>query len=128
MSAQMISVRPPHLSPLPRPHVFLRPSKDIVIRNICFKIFVVASIVLAAVVVIAGILALMATKGALPGGMDSVSRLGVIGEVNSYVLMGGGISLFVIGILAWSCQLRKENLLEASLAKKNLSRSSNRSH
>jgi hypothetical protein len=89
----------------------------------CFKIFVVASIVLAAIVVIAGILALMATKGALPGGMDSVSKLGVIGEVNSYVLMGGGISLFVIGILAWSCQLRKESLLEARLAQKSLSRS-----
>jgi hypothetical protein len=90
-------------------------AKDMSTKDICFKIFVVASIVLAAIVVVAGILALMASKGALPGTMDSISKLSVIGEVNSYVMLGGGTVLFVLGILAWSCQLRKENMQSLEL-------------
>lgn len=78
-------------------------------KDICFKIFIVATIVLATLVVVIGILALMAVKGALPVGFKAISNLNLIGEVNSYVMVGGGITLFVLGILAWYCQIRKEN-------------------
>ena len=82
---------------------------DLLTKDLCFKIFIVVSIFLAAVVVITGILALMASKGALPTSMSAIAKLSVIGEVNSYVMLSGGIILFVLGVVSWSCHLRKEN-------------------
>lgn len=79
------------------------------LTSLCFKIFVVIAIVIAAVTVIVGILALMVAKGGIPGGMGSINKLAVIGEVNSYVMICAGCGLFIIGILAWSCHLSKEN-------------------
>ncbi|HEY4831777.1 MAG TPA: hypothetical protein VIH61_04365 [Waddliaceae bacterium] len=96
------------------PHTALRRSNDVAPKGVCFKIFIVATIVLATIVVVTGILALMVCKGALPSKMTSVASLYVIGEVNSYGMLGGGIALFVLGILAWSCHLKKENQLELS--------------
>jgi hypothetical protein len=86
-----------------------KPFQDNGAKGICFKIFVIASIILAAITAVVGVLALLASKGALTGRMSSISDLSVIGEVNSYVMLSGGIALFVLGILAWSCQLKREN-------------------
>jgi hypothetical protein len=73
---------------------------------LCFKIFLVVTIVLAAITVIIGIIALLAVKGAIPGEVSN--PLSVIGEVNSYVMIGGGALLFVLGMLTWCCRLHKE--------------------
>jgi hypothetical protein len=78
-----------------------------IFKNLCFKIFIVVSVFLAAIVVIVGILSLMASKG-LVTGMPSISKLSVIGEANSYVMLCGGIALFVFSILSWSVHLKKE--------------------
>ena len=80
-------------------------------ENICFKIFVVATIILAAVVVVAGILALMASKGTLPFGWEPFSKMKIIGELNSYLMIGGGISLLFLGLFSWNFQIRKEKKL-----------------
>jgi hypothetical protein len=80
---------------------------DSVATDICFKIFVIATTVLAVAVVVIGVLALMASKGLLSH-MSSVAKLSAIGEVNSYVMIGGGIALFILGILSWGYHLKKE--------------------
>lgn len=90
-------------------------AKELAKTDLCVKIFIVASIVLAAIAIVAGILALMASKGTLPNGMSAITHLSTIGEVNSYVMLGGGIVLFVLGILAWSCQLQDETARERRL-------------
>jgi hypothetical protein len=78
-------------------------------KDICIKIFIVVTVFLAAAVIVTGILALMAVKGIYPSGMEFIAKLGVIGEINSYMMACGGIALLILGIFAWSCQLRKEN-------------------
>lgn len=82
---------------------------DLRLTDLSFKIFVVVAVVLAAIIVIVGILALMAVKGAIPG---DPHPLKAIGELNSFVLISGGAFLFVLGILAWSCQLYKESQMQ----------------
>ncbi len=76
--------------------------------NLCFRVFIVVSIVLALVVVVTAILAIMASKGLFPDAMASIHKLSVIGEVNSYVMLGGGLSLFILGVVAYSCLLFKQ--------------------
>lgn len=93
-------------TPLHRPRSLSIKPDPAPLTNLCFKIFVVVAVVLAAVTVIVGILALMAVKGAIPG--EQINPLSVIGEVNSYVMISGGALLFILGLLAWSCQLHKE--------------------
>ena len=78
-------------------------------QDIGFKIFVVVTVVLASIIAVVGILALCASKGFIPSGMGSIEKLTLIGEVNSYVMIGAGIGLFVLGILAWGCHLNKES-------------------
>ena len=79
---------------------------DLRLTDLCFKVFVVVAVVLAAIVVIVGVLALMAGKGAIPGDHHPLKA---IGELNSFVMISGGAFLFVLGVLAWSCQLFKES-------------------
>ena len=94
---------PPESGPLSASLLFEESNRDI-----CFKIFVVVTIILATVIVVVGILALMAARGALPAGMGPILKLNVIGEVNSFVMLGGGIVLFILGMLAWSYHFKKE--------------------
>ncbi len=78
--------------------------------SLCFKFFVVVTVVLAVVLVIIGILALMASRGWMP--TDTANNLSTIGEVNSFVMISGGCLLFLLGLLAWSCQIHKDNFLQ----------------
>jgi len=81
-------------------------------RSICLKAFVIFVIVIGAVALVTGVLALLASKGVLPSSVNSLMQLAKIGEVNSYLMICGGFSLFVLGIVAWTCHLRKEHLAE----------------
>ena len=105
----MFSKRSTHFiqpqTPLHQPSTVVKPV-DLRLTDLCFKVFVVVAVVLAAIVVIVGILALMAAKGAIPGDPPSLKG---IGELNSFVMISGGAFLFVLGLLAWSCQLFKES-------------------
>lgn len=113
----MASVRLPSHSRLKSTH-FIHPTTplhghstvsqqvNLKLTDLCFKVFVIVAIVLAAIIVIVGVLALMAAKGAIPGAPNPLNK---IGEFNSFVMIGGGAFLFVLGILAWSCQLYKES-------------------
>lgn len=72
-------------------------------KNLAFRIFVVISIIFAALLVIAGVLALMATQEALPSSLSSIVKLAVMGEANSAVMIAGGCALFAFAIFAWKC-------------------------
>lgn len=69
-------------------------------NTVCIKVFNVVTIILAAIVMTAGILALLTSKGIFPPDM-SVNNLKVIGEVNSYMMTLGGVALFTLGLIAW---------------------------
>jgi hypothetical protein len=88
--------------------------REVLKKDICFKIFTIVTILLAAVAIIAGSLALMASKGTLPPSIYSLNKLSVIGEANSFVMLGGGIILFILGVLAWSLHLKKESQLRGT--------------
>ncbi len=75
-------------------------------RNICLKAFVIFVVVIGAIALVTGVLSLLASNGVLPHGMNSIAVLAQIGMVNSSLMAGGGLSLFVFGLVAWACQHR----------------------
>jgi len=82
-------------------------NEEFFFKDLCFKIFIIFSTVLAAVVIIVGILALMACKGLVPV-LTGITQLSVIGTANSYVMICSGIALFVLGVLSWGFHLKNE--------------------
>lgn len=95
-SAYLINPLTPH-----RPSSGTLSDNEQVLSSLTFKVGIVGALILAAITITAGVLALMVSKGGLPSGMNSVNHLRVIGEVNSYVMICAGIGLFVISMLAW---------------------------
>jgi hypothetical protein len=100
MSSHSISMRPspPLLTPFQEPRQ----------KDICFKVFVVASVFLAAVIVTVGVLALLASQGSIPPNLSAIGKFSVIGVPNSYMMIAAGIALFILGIASWICHLSKE--------------------
>lgn len=77
-------------------------------RSICLKAFVIFTIVMGAIILVTGILSLVASRGAIPPNVNSLTELAKIGEVDASVMVGGGFVLFVLGIVSWTCHLHKE--------------------
>lgn len=78
-------------------------------RSLCLKTFVIFVIVIGAIALVTGVLALLAVKGVLPHNINSMAQLAKIGEVNSALMTGAGFLLFALGIVAWTCHVHKEN-------------------
>jgi uncharacterized membrane protein len=75
--------------------------------RICMKIFIISTMVTAVALCTTGILACMVYKGMFTG-MVGLNALCVIGEINSYGMMIGGVVLFVLSVFAWACHLKQE--------------------
>ena len=86
-------------------------------RNICLKAFVVFVVVIGAIALVTGVLSLLASNGVLPHSMNSITVLAQIGMVNSSLMAGGGLALFLFGIVAWACQHRN---MDSEPARRNL--------
>lgn len=78
------------------------------IRNICLKGFVILVIAIGAIACITGFLSLLASQGILPNGFNSLIYLAKVGTVNSILMITGGFLFFVLGIVAWTCNLLRE--------------------
>lgn len=80
--------------------------------NICLKTFVIFVIFLGALSLVTGVLALLASQGSLPSGINSISNLTRIGIVNSSLMIGGGIIIFLMGVAAWTCHLHRTRVVQ----------------
>lgn len=83
-------------------------AKDNPPKSICFKVFVVVSVLLAVIAIITSALAILGYNGVISG-LNSIGQLLKIGEVNSYLMLTAGTIMFAISLVAWVCHLKKEN-------------------
>ncbi|MCC5832333.1 MAG: hypothetical protein JJU12_04745 [Chlamydiales bacterium] len=70
----------------------------------------ISVIFLGAIALVTGVLALLASQGTLASGLNSVSKLSHIGIVNSSLMIAGGAIVFMMGLAAWTCHLRKTQI------------------
>lgn len=78
-------------------------------RN-CLRAFVISVIVIGAIALVTGVLALLASHGAAPQGLNSLSA---IGEMNSYLMVIGGGILFGFSVVSFACLVQKEKNAES---------------
>ena len=76
-------------------------------KETCMKAFVIFTVAIAALTLITGVLGMLSSQNVLAGGISGVTQLSQIGAVNSYLMMGGGLVLFALGIAVLTCKRNK---------------------
>ena len=73
-------------------------------KESCMKAFVIFTVAIAALTLITGALGILSSQNVLASGISGVSQLSQIGAVNSYLMVGGGFVLFILGIVTLTCK------------------------
>lgn len=81
-------------------------------QNCWIKSFIITALVLSIVAIMVGALALTASLGS---GLNSLSHLSAVGEINSGFMIAGGGLLFLLSTSAWGCQLKREKIRSLQL-------------
>lgn len=101
-SSKRFSIFPPD-------YTLVRPAKNHVIT-----VFVVALLIASMIAVIVGAFALMASQGALPAGLNSLSSLAAFGQGNSWCLIIGASTILLLSTWAFIAHQKRQAHEKAS--------------